>query len=266
VTHVQKSILLSTEFIALLHWLCNSDIKDKAYIKQILDFIRFRETINSPIITLQKLEFYDTFNLSYCFLPSNVLPSIICNHFSLEELRKQLSLSEVSFQYLIDFSLKESQQYLFRDINTSIILLSFISQHWNKLAQSEWNKINAILSNIKCIPTTQGMKLPQESYIPSTSLSPTLATITLNVSRISTEDKEQSIESLENQVSMEFLKFLGCRSIHVPENKNARTAGSKESSSGSESNRLFIQELLKQRANMTEGDLNALKRSQCLSG
>ncbi|CAF4730355.1 unnamed protein product, partial [Rotaria sp. Silwood2] len=60
---VQESILQYNEFIGLLHWLCSNDVHNKSYIKQILSKIRYRETYQSSIIKLEKIEFYDTLNL-----------------------------------------------------------------------------------------------------------------------------------------------------------------------------------------------------------
>ena len=123
---IHESILLYDEFIGLLRWLCTHDITDKSYIKEVLSEIYYRTTNQSPIIQLEKIEFYDTLNISSLPLPPNVLPSNIVSHLSREDLQRRLSLSGISVKNLIEFYLVSNQQHLFENETTSRILLSFI--------------------------------------------------------------------------------------------------------------------------------------------
>ncbi|CAF1063458.1 unnamed protein product [Didymodactylos carnosus] len=265
---LHESILLSNEFIGLLRWLCSNEINNKSYVKEILSIVRFRETIQSPIIKLEKLEFYDIFNLpSILPLPSNVLPANIAGHLSREELQKRLSLSVLLIKTLVHFYLHENQQHLFRNEITATILLSFISQRWNQLNDSEWTIIKTILSNIRCIPTSQGMKLPNESYIRSSNLSADLSIISLYVPQttINENGAKNDNGSTDNPVSIEFLKYIGCRTIHVPTLANTQTTHSTLPSASPQTIQMFIEELLKQRKNMSDGDLTALKQRTTLT-
>jgi hypothetical protein len=213
---------------------------------------------------LNQLEFYDTLNIPSLPLPSNVLPANIVGHISREDLQKRLSLSEVSVKNLVQYYLNENQHYLFRNENTSTILLSFISQHWNKLNDTDWTLIKMVLSNINCIPTSQGMQLPNESYIHSSNLSADLPIITLYLAQImiSSNEKEKQ-KSTEYPVSIEFLKIIGCRTIRVP---TVATESDTSPTANSQTIQTFIQDMLEQRKNMSESDLNALKQSACLRG
>jgi len=265
---VQESILQIDEFIGLIRWLCTNDVHNKSYIKQILSKIRYRENRQSSIIRLEKIEYYDSLNLPCLPLPPYVLPSNIVSYISREDLQRRLSLSAISMKNLIEFYLGENQQYLFENENTSHILLSFISQRWNQFNETEANKIKGILSNIKCIRTSQGMKLPNQSYIRSSSLSANLPIITYYILKLSSNENQNDNkqESTDYPISLEFLKSIGCRTIHVPTSTSYSRTESNTSSDDPQSLQIFIENLLQQRKNMSENDLHALKHNPCLTG
>ena len=232
---IHESILTLNELIGLLRWLCTYDnATSNSYIKEILSEIYYRDTDQSPIIQLEKIEFYDTLNLASLPLPANVLPSNVVSHLSPDDLQRRLSLSVISTKNLIEFYLLPDQQHLFEKESTSKILLNFLSQYWVQFNENQSNSIKTILAKLKCIPTNQGMRFPNESYIPSANLSEQLPTI-------------------EHPLSNEFLKSIGCRTIHV-------------SSENDQTSQNFIEHLLQQRKNMTETDLDALKNNRCLIG
>ena len=245
-TNIHESILTLNELIGLLRWLCTNDSRthNSSYIKEILSEIYYRDTDQSPIIQLEKVEFYDTLNITCLPLPTNVLPSNIVSHLSREDLQRRLSLSEIPMKKLIEFYLLNDQQYLFEKELTSRILLHSLSQHWAEFNENEFNRIKNILAKVKCIATSQGMKFPSESYLPSSNLSDHLPTI------------EQSIEY---PLSTEFLKTIGCRTLHLPTMGYSPSAKDQTLES-------FIQDLLQQRPHMSETDLDALRNNSCLTG
>ncbi|UJR22115.1 hypothetical protein I4U23_025179 [Adineta vaga] len=270
---ITTTILLSNQFVDFLHWLSSQHQEDKQYIKRLLSIVRFRETIQSPIITLEKLKNYDNFNISTILpLPSHVLPASVAAYLSREELQKQLSLTPFALKDFLHFYFLKSQQYLFTKENSSTCLLSIISKHSGQMNKTEWNKLKTTLSTIPCIPTNQGMKIPNESYIPSAILSPELPVITLNVPQNLTEDDNEDdenqsiVENLENPVSAEFLKRLGCRTLNVQSFVHARSSLTNSNSSNSHNMKTLIEHLMEERDNMSEGDFNALKQSECLKG
>jgi hypothetical protein len=197
-------------------------------------------------------------------LPSNILPSNIASYLSREQLNKKLYLSEVSLEYLLNFYIYQKEQHkLFSEKKTSIYLLIFISQYWNQLNELIQDQIKKVLSLLRCIPTTKGMKLPKDSYIYSSNLPhKNLPVITLKISKVSNTNNDNNIssENLENIVSIDFLKQIGCRTIYI------RTDSFIGLSSNSEYNREYIQHILKGRKNMGEADLHALKQSKSLIG
>ena len=265
------SVLLAEQFVAFLHWLSSTPHEDKQYVKRLLAIVRFRETSDSPLITLEKLKFYDNFPIpSIVPLPSNVLPASIAMYLSREELQKQLNFSPLTLKEFLHFYLLKSQQHLFTQENTSSCLLSVISKHSGQLNKTEWTKFKTTLTPIACIPTSQGMRVPNESYVPSAMLSADLPIITLNVPQNLTEDEEDGEEekqsNLDNPVSAEFLKRLGCRTVNVQSFVQARSSLTNGTSASSQSMKTFIEHLMEERENMSEGDFNALKQSECLRG
>jgi hypothetical protein len=118
------------------------------------------------------------------------------------------------------------------------------------------------------------MKIPNESYIPSSILSSDLPIITLNVPQNLTDDdddddeddKQLITENFENPVSAEFLKRLGCRTLNVQSFVHARSSLTNSTTSTSHNMKILIQHLMEERDNMSEGDFNALKQSECLRG
>ncbi|CAF4610977.1 unnamed protein product, partial [Rotaria sp. Silwood2] len=143
-----------------------------------------------------------------------------------------------------------------------------ISKHSGPLNKTEWNKLKTTLSTISCIPTNQGMKIPNESYIPSSILSSDLPITTLNVPQNLTDDddKQSIIENMENFVSAEFLKRLGCRTLNVQSFVHAPSSLTNSTTSNSHTMKTLIQHLMEERDNMSEGDFNALKQNECLRG
>lgn len=270
---ITTTILLSNQFVEFLHWLSHQNNDDKQYVKRLLSIVRFRETPQSPIITLEKLKNYDNFNISSILpLPSHVLPASVAAYLSREELQKQLSLTPLTLKEFLHFYLLKGQLNLFTKENTSTCLLHIISKHSGQLNKTEWNKLKTTLSTISCIPTNQGMKIPHESYIPSTILSSDVPMITLNVPQTLNDDDDEideendTTDNMENSVSAEFLKRLGCRTLNVQSFVHARSSLTNPDSSHSHTMKTLIQHLMEERDNMSEGDFNALKQSECLRG
>ena len=262
---ITTTILLSNQFVEFLHWLSSEKNEDKQSIKRLLSLVRFRETSQSPIITLEKLKNYDNFHISSLLpLPAHVLPASVAAYLSREELQKQLSLAPLLLKDFLHFYLLKNQQHLFTQENTATCLLSILSKHSGQLNKTDWNKLKTTLSTLLCIPTSQGMKMPNESYVPSSILSSDLPVITLNVPQNSDDDdeKQSTIENLDNSVSAEFLKRLGCRTLNVQSFVYART----NSTSSNSHMKVLIEHLMEERDNLSEGDFNALKQSECLRG
>ncbi|CAF3810008.1 unnamed protein product [Rotaria sp. Silwood1] len=154
-------------------------------------------------------------------------------YISRDELQKQLQLTPLTLKNFLHYYLLKNQLYLFTKENTST-----------------------------------GMKIPNESYIPSSILSSDLPIIILNVPQNLTDDddddKQSIIENMENSISAEFLKRLGCRTVNVQSFVHAPSLLTNSTISNSHTMKTLIQHLMEERDNMSEGDLHALKQSECL--
>lgn len=242
---IQQIIFSKDQFIGLLRWLCTTEPN---FIKQIFTKIRYQDEI---LLELENVEYFDTLNVPSLPLPSNVLPSSIVCHLSREDLQRRLTLSPMEFPILIQFYLTHGINYLINE-KTSTIILSFISQRFNQLNTKLLNEIKDKLSNIQCIPTNQGMKIPNESFLYSSNSSTNIPIIQLNISQI------ERIHD-EYPVSIDFLKSIGCRTIYI-------SSTDKSSEELSQTNEQFIEDLLKKRTNLSENDFKALKTNQSLFG
>ncbi len=275
---IQRTIsqcnLEAVELIELLHWLCTSDINNnKQFIKRIFSSITFRDNESSKLVNLKNIEFYTTFNVSsFLPLPANVLPVTITSHISNDDLSKKLLLKIFTFDALLDFYCLENQRNLLLDSNTVVCVFILISKHWTQIDKSKWETVKKTLSTIECIPTTQGMKIPKESYIRSPILSSDLSIITLNVvesmARKDDVDGHADIldQHLDDRVLAEFLKSIGCRTINIQSFINHQNMHSGSSLSSTQSLQMLIKHLLDEKSNMSNEDIEALKHSQCFPG
>jgi hypothetical protein len=264
-----SSILLCNELIELLKWLCSNNINDRSYIKRVLSIVRFRETVNSPVTSFGQMKYYDASGISLTLpLPTNVLPTSIAGHFPQEQLHHNLFLLPCTFKDLVNFYLLEKQHYLFRDPKTATSLLSHLSKDAGHFSERQWAEIKSILFVLKCIPTTQGMKLPNESYMPSNTLKLDLPAIKLNIlPDKATNNQTDASNSNENLVSVHFLKQIGCRMLDIQSiiDYSRRDAGNM-TTLNPESMQLLVENLIKERSNMSDTDFNDLKHSKILQG
>jgi hypothetical protein len=260
------SILTIPEFIELLHWLFSDDVADMVYAKRILLNVRFRDHIHSFVFPFGSIKYYDSLNIPLALpQPNNALPRHISAIFSHEQLEKQLLLTPLKLKDVLSAYFLDSQLYLLQDPRTSACLLSLISRHSGQLTQEEWTSVKTILSKIECIPTTQGMKVPRESFIPSLLLSPQLPAIVLHIPQAITDSNDKGDEQLdetsENPVSIHFLKEIGCRMLNINAFDSDQAV-----SSNPRTLEIFVQHLIRERNNMSEADFNELKRKESLRG
>ncbi|CAF4118498.1 unnamed protein product, partial [Adineta steineri] len=262
---ISDTVLLLEEFINLVRWLC----KNKTSLQHIFSSITYRENITSSKISLKNIQYYINKNMisSILPLPSNILPINVSIRFSSNELEENLSLSKYNSRQLVDFYLLDNQHYLLRNADTSLQVLNLICQQSNQFRDSEWHSVKSILSSIKCIPTTQGMKIPNQSYILSTiPLLPEVPKITINLANDDQNSKkinktyQQSTDASSDFVSKEFLKQIGCCTFHLQSFIAARHASSDERIER------LIQELIEERSNMTDIEFEALKQTEWLRG
>ena len=270
--------LSAGELIEILRWLCTDEIKnDKHFIEGILSFVLFHDNQSSSNI-MERVKFYSAIEVPILLpLATNVLPARIAMHISSDDLNEKLSLTALTLDNLVDFFLHKDQHFLLYTQNTVVCLFNLISKFWARIDPSRRETMKTTLSNIQCVPTTQGMKIPKEAYIRSPILSSDLALIELNVVKSMTEDDARGVittsrqastfvEASDNRVLAEFLKLIGCRTINIPsfvENQKLKPSALKASD-----NRLqiLVQHLVDAYENLSEEDIEAIKRIECFPG
>ena len=246
---IHQTILDFDQVIGLLRWLSTNDVQtNPSFIKQILSKLHFYQLNSKNKIQLENIQYYDQLNLPAILIPSNVLPNDVVSYLSRDDLERKLNLQPMSYKYLIQFYLFNSNQHkIFSNHDIAKILLSFVSKHINQFNREDSDKIKEILSQIRCIPTTKGSQFPKESYFKSANMNEDIPIIELHIPDLSNENKD------DYPVSIEFLKSIGCRSIDL-------------SNQTIETNQLFIENLLERRKTLSQNDLNALKTTECLFG
>lgn len=251
---LSKSILMATALVTLLQWLQKEHPNDRDFVQRIFSVVRFSERVDSSVVIhLCRIKYFDTLNIPKVLpLPLKVLPLSIACHFAVEDLRLRFSLTKCPLNSYIEFFLSDGQSFLFREAQTSEEVLRFISKYSSQLTDSVWTKIKAKLSQIRCISTSRGMKLPSESYLPS-SLS------TENQPMVNFQLSQTSIDVIDDDsIPVAFLKRIGCRIFDV----TLRLSNS----SGGENMRLLIQSLIEERANLADADFQSLQETQFLTG
>lgn len=266
------------EVIELLHWLCTDEVKnEKRFIERILSFILFHDDEASSKI-MENVKFYDGFNVPTILpLPINVLPTRLARHISNDDLHQKLSLTALTLDSLLDFYLHEDQRFLWGSQTTVVCLFNLISKYWSQLDKSKREAMKNTLSNIKCVPTTQGMKIPKEAYIRSPILSSDLALIELSVVKsmdevdvhataISSGRTTTLVEASDNRVLAEFLKNLGCRTINIQSFVGNHKAKSNALSPSKNRLQMLVQLLVDEFDNLSEADIEAIKYTECFPG
>ncbi|KAF5351976.1 hypothetical protein D9756_007388 [Leucocoprinus leucothites] len=110
-------------------------------------------------------------------LPSHLLPASITKNFSSDDLKRAFSWADLTIydwlSHICDPSVvRENPAY---DIETSPQwsekVLSFVARNWgHNLSTTLKQQIISLLKAKACIPTSDGMKLPSESYFPNVDI------------------------------------------------------------------------------------------------
>lgn len=257
-----SSILSKEELIELIQWLFSPDVADKSYAKRILSNISFTDPISHNNVQFRMIQYYDALNIpTVLSLPGNTLPRDLTAVFSKDQIENQLSLVPLKLIDFIHSYCKGDMSRLLWDPNLNPYFLSFISNNMIQLTVQQLVEMIRMLSDSACIPTTKGMKKPRESFIPSELTSSGLPVVLLNIIQKDADNNEQSNQNLENPVSLEFLKRIGCRmfNIHAFDDRKADPEKFQDLAK-------LIRLLIKERDNMSKEDLAELKLKKIFRG
>ncbi|CAF2065382.1 unnamed protein product [Rotaria magnacalcarata] len=262
---VQNSVMNFTEFVEFLRWLSQFDVENRELIREMLSLVKVYHNTSSDILTLKNIRYFDPYGVpSILPLRSDILPSSVVQYISREQLNKRLLLLAISLEELLEFYMHKDQRNIFLNSITAAALLAFISNHIGHVSKNCRKNIVNTLSNTACVPTTRGMKRPNESYIPPINKSSDEPCITLKIS----QGTRKSDNSDDYPVSRELLIELGCRGVHLPSLFNAESSSSSMSSVSSSNNnfRALVKRLMQERNKMTDTDRKLLQESSFLPG
>lgn len=263
ISALSKQVIDSEGLIHLMRWLRKEHNNDKTFLYHVRDVTRFQESHNSSVVLMKQIQYYDGYQVSkHLPLPTFCLPASIACQFSADDLRLYFSLNTFPLQSYLQFYLSPEQLYLFCNARTSEDLLRFFCKYSSQLTESDWKILKDKLGQIKCILTSQGMKFPNESYIPSSFSNDDVPLITFQFST-SAKDKEH-----DPSIFTTFLKRIGCRMCDVRLMLNARNhrqAGQSEAPSTANMKEM-IRSLLAERSELSENDLKALREEKFLTG
>ena len=203
------------DFVALLKWIYEEKSKPYAEANSLLSVVRIQNKNLSMNVEFSTIQYYDTLDAAFDFnLPQDVLPLEYSILLLKEDMEKKLMLKPFDLKSLHNTYFKNELCPVLNDPKQGPYLLSLISRHFDELYSEEAARVINILSNTPCIPTTKGMKKPNDSFIPSDSLKKDLAITKLNIRGI-TNDLTKTESFDRTCVSVNFLQKIGCRSLDI---------------------------------------------------
>ena len=167
-------------------------------------------SINGPPKKIMKLSNAQTFSNSRTKaifptngpLPSTVVPTSITSSFDSDDLTSVFSWRQLSIHewlwHLTDpkvaadnaeFDIAHSAPWAER-------ILSVLAQAWPSLSETTQDNVIKILNEKSCIPTSTGLKVPNQAYFPSVNLFRDLPIVTMPSGAIVAGDLEKVLQSL----------------------------------------------------------------------
>jgi hypothetical protein len=165
---------------------------------------------------------------SYGPLPSTLVPASITRSFDPDVLAsvfpwKQFSIADW-LRYVTDpevvaanpdFDVTHSARWAER-------VLTVLAQAWLYLAKTARDDVIGILSPMSCIPTSAGLKVPNQAYSPSMNLFRDLPTVTMPSRAIVAGDLEKVLQSLGVRKSVQLEIIFNRSARPVPPSSSSR--------------------------------------------
>ncbi|TFK75311.1 hypothetical protein BDN72DRAFT_892280 [Pluteus cervinus] len=215
---LQKQALTEEEIIACLRWW--TDLSQQADPSQLLPIrskllaaavmaIKDPQTHMESIIPLHTIRTFINVKRGYPDvvlngpLPPTLLPVQISRNFTLESLSTAFPWSEFS---LVDWITHLSGPLVLgkdtqHDITVSPVwsekTLNVLSRFWPSLPTNSKTKIVAMLKDKKCIPTSDGMKIPEDSYFSNANIFHDLPVVTFPSGEAIKGNIEKLLEALD---------------------------------------------------------------------
>ncbi|KAF9428175.1 hypothetical protein BGZ94_003181 [Podila epigama] len=175
-TELENRTLTETQMVAMLKWWIEFQSKFVIPDPEISAFFQLALVCSGDSVKpLSSLKWFVNPKLTPVDmpLPPNTLPYDITKSFTQPELfRISESWQELSLLEWTKFIVNDPEFEVSPNFAEKVLLV--LSRSWSQLPESAQRAIVAMLSQKKCIPTKNGMKLPNESYFKSVTLFPDL--------------------------------------------------------------------------------------------
>ncbi|CAH1760147.1 970_t:CDS:10 [Entrophospora sp. SA101] len=193
---LESRILNEQEIISLFKWWINYRSKNLVTEDQIQNFMRLVIVrVKDVDLPLNCISYFINPSIipPDVDLPSSVLPYSISKHLNKKDFeiyfRGWIELTLVAWVQFIS-----SKPLLEQDPAFSEKFFGIVSRHFKSISKTDQETIKQLLFQKNCIPTTFGMKVPDESYFPSVNLFPDLPII-----------------KFQHKINDDILLFLGVR-------------------------------------------------------
>lgn len=173
-----------SQFSKLLKWflenLKSGDLNNGHLFKILLHTNVKLGNPHERILSMASVNCYqDTYTVPDNFpLPSTCVPKSLLPDLAASELR-MLFQTPLTLPQWLKYAVKAKEDIptdinLLKTISFAEISLSHISRFWKTFLPEERKEIYLLLSDVACIPTQQGLKIPRESYLAAIDMFPDL--------------------------------------------------------------------------------------------
>lgn len=159
-------------------------------------------------------------------LPTHVLPLSIAKHFSLDDLKRACSWADLTITDWLDHicdpavASANSTYNIESSPHWAEKVLSFVARNWvNGISSINKQHVIILLKAKTCIPTSNGMKRPDESYFSSADIFHDLSTVRLPSGNPVKGSIEKLLQDLEVRKHVE-LQLIFNRSVFPPSREN----------------------------------------------
>lgn len=202
IQELQSHPLTLDECIVCLNWWLTESLRDlpsnrdnymsirKQFIDSIVISINTNQAATGKIIALNSIKYY--FNPKSASassipmdgpLPDSLLPILISKHFKSEEISASFPWVEFNIRHWLDYICTSDSDIISSEYDICLSpawsekVIGVISRAWNHLSVDTKATIKELLHNKTCIPTSNGMKKPAETYFPNVNIFPDLPVV-----------------------------------------------------------------------------------------
>jgi len=202
IQELQSRPLTLDECVACLSWWTTESRRDlpsdrdnyasirKQFLDAIVIAIDTKQTGGGKIIPLNSIKyFFNPKSQSASSipvdgpLPDSLLPIAISRSLKYEEIPAHFAWAEFNLHHWLDHICNSEGSTIPPEYNIRLSpswsekVIGVISRAWNHLSEGSKARIKVLLQDKTCIPTSNGMKIPAESYFPNVNFFPDLSVV-----------------------------------------------------------------------------------------